>query len=91
MTTLLTGIARPMSGGAYNEDGESIALASRFQLIPALHRDGRTDHYAMVTSGGIWSCDGLGHMLGYGHLLSKRHGINTPAEDLALLGYPVQP
>lgn len=93
MTTTLPapGVARPMSGVATNEDNETILLASCFELTPALHHDGRTDRYAMVTINGIWGCDATGHMLGYGHLLSKRHGINTPAEDLALLGYPVQP
>lgn len=93
MTTTLPapGVARPMPGAAFNEDGETIALASCFELTPALRHEGRTDQYAMVTLSGIWSCDATCHLLGYGHMLSKRHGINTPAQDLALLGYPVQP
>lgn len=82
------GVATPMSGTPSNDEYTSLPLASWYQLTPALRHDGRTSGYAIVTLGGIWECDGVGHLTGYGHLLAKRHG--TPAEDLALLGYGVQ-
>ncbi|MFG1794246.1 hypothetical protein [Nocardia sp. NPDC049149] len=89
-TTNTRGIARPMSGPAYNDDGDVIDLAHCYELNPPWHHGGRTIRYAMVTIGAIWGCDALGHLTGYGHQLGKRHGVNTPEQDLALLGYPVE-
>lgn len=82
------GTARPMSGPPSNEDGNPILLASWYTLTPPFHHPDRNVHHVIVNSGGIWACDAVGHLIGYGHMLSQRHG--TPAEDLALLGYPVQ-
>lgn len=90
MTIVLptAGVALPMSGTVTTEDAEPLLLASWYRLNPPLRRDGRNSIYAAVTPTGIWDCDWTGHITGYGHMLSQRHG--TPDGDLALLGYPVQ-